>query len=233
LHYYELVWNQDLDRIFRTLSVFYISMPSIIDKDGSPRLPAIFNKIEQAYENPHNTHKQALWLDRISNLDKETEELLILLDRYNLHHNIEFFHNSSYLGIVDEFLPHQHVPGSVVRSITKDGNIIDKYTGSNPGELETPMQTVYAQLTFPFINANMCETQWSATYNLPFEKRRHFKEEEITGRYTFKNNPVIFDVMTWHSGKRFDDLDDRILFGCPSKDSSFFDCVERFKLIQN
>ena len=233
MHHYELEWTDDLDTIFHNLTLFWMSMPSIIDTNGKPRLPGIFRKVEEAYENPHNTHKQALWLDRIKNPSSDIIEFLELFDKYNLHHNIEFFHmNSGPDAITEGFLPHQHKPGGVARSIGKDGMIQEKYTGENPGENETLMQSIHCQLTFPFINAKLGQTQWSAKYNLGFQKRRRFLEEEITGRYTLGIKPVLFDVMTWHQGRNELNMEDRLLWGIASKFTSFEEAVNFFKITE-
>lgn len=229
LHVFELEWNEDLKKIYDVFTKFYISMPSIIDINGAPRLPLIFKTLEEAYENPFYTHKQALWLDRISNPSEEICELMLLLDKYNLHHNVDFFHTSLHEEFKDSYLPHRHLPGGAVRSTTKDNKAIDQFSGSNPGEKQVPIQTVYGQLTFPFINSPKTETQWSATYDLPFNERRPFTEEEITRRYVLTDRPVVFDVMTWHSGKILDGFDERVIIGIPSKSKSFLDAVEWFK----
>ncbi len=230
MHYYELEWTPDLEQIYNTMLTYYISLPSILDIEGEPRLPVIYSKIEEAYENPWNGHKQSLHLDRIQNPKDDIIEFKKLLDKYNLHNNLEFFHQCpGHEKITNGFMPHRHIPGGVTRSRTDDGKIIDRYTGTNPGEKNTFMPTVYMQLTFPFINSHLGETLWSATYNEPFETRRHFTEEEITGRYTLNKNPVLFDVMTWHEGRNETNDEDRLLFGIQSKFHSFEEGVNFFK----
>ena len=54
MHYYELEWTPDLEQIYNTMLTYYISLPSILDIEGEPRLPVIYSKIEEAYENPWN-----------------------------------------------------------------------------------------------------------------------------------------------------------------------------------
>jgi hypothetical protein len=228
MHYYELEWNDDFRIIYEIYVKFYISMPSIIDINGAPRLPSIFKTLEEAYENPFNTHKQALWLDRISNPSKEICKLMLLLDKYNLHHNVDYFHTSTHKKFKEFYLPHRHLPGNAARSISGNNTALTEFSGNNPGEIQVPMQTVYGQLTFPFINSSATETQWSSTYNLPFNQRRPFINEEITGRYVLTDKPVIFDVMSWHSGKILDNFEERVIIGCPSKSESFLDAISHF-----
>jgi hypothetical protein len=227
-HVFELGWNEDLKKIYDILIKFYISMPSIIDITGAPRLPIIFESLKEGYENPYNVHKQALWLDRITNPTEDVIRLIQLLDKYNLHHNIDFFHTSTHEKFRDFYLPHRHLPGGAIRSVAEDNQSVTEFNGPNPGEKNVQMQTVYGQLTFPFINSSTAETQWSSTYDLPFNERRPFTEEEITGRYILKDKPVMFDVMSWHSGKTLENFKERVIIGCPSKSESFSDAVSHF-----
>ena len=221
MHYYELEWTKDYQSIFDILVKYYVSMPSILD-DKTPRLPIIFDKIVEGYENPINKHKQALWLDRISQSDNELELLISLFDKYKMKHNIDFFTQSSHKDITSEFLPHRHMPGAVRRGVDKEGNPVSKVQTEAVGEKGTEIQTTHVQFTFPFINASLGETQWSSIFDLPFDQRRRFTEEEITGRYTLNTKPVLFDVKSWHQGRNKTNDEDRVLFGIPT----YFDNVE-------
>ena len=149
MHYYELEWTDDFKLMFEILTKFYVSMPSILD-DETPRLPIIFDKLKDAYENPFNKHKQALWFDRIKEPDQEVKLILELFD----------------FGVTD------------------DGAAVDKVQTDAVGEKGTEIQTTNVQFTFPYINSHLGETQWSATYDVPFLERRRFTEEEITGILT-------------------------------------------------
>ena len=229
MHHYELKWNDDFKQIYDLLLKYYISLPSIT-QEGISKLPSVFNKIEEAYENPfrpgkYNYHfQQVLWFDRITNPTDDMKRLLKLLDKYNIRHSVNYFHMSSADLVTDEFLPHRHIPGGVVRG-TDDNreNAVEKVAASQgTGEKETYIETTYVQFTFPFINSELGETQWSSKYNLPFKERRRFTEEEITGRYTLNTQPVLFDVMTWHQGKNMVNDEDRLLIGLPT----IFDSIE-------
>ena len=93
MHYYELEWTDDFKLIFEILTKFYVSMPSILDNQTA-RLPIIFNKLQEAYENPVNKHKQALWFNRISNPDAEIKQIINLFDKYNFKHNVCLLYTS-------------------------------------------------------------------------------------------------------------------------------------------
>ena len=215
MHYYELEWTDDFKLIFEILTKFYVSMPSILD-DQKARLPIIFNKLQEAYENPLNKHKQALWFDRISNPDAEIKQIINLFDKYNFKHNVDYFTQSGHKDITGEFLPHRHMPGKTGRGVTQKGDAVSQL------ENGTVIQTTNVQFTIPYINANLGETQWSAIYDEPFLERRRFTEEEITGRYTLNTNPVLFDVMSWHQGRNTTNNEDRVVFGIPT----FFDNIQ-------
>lgn len=232
MHYYELQWNADFKQIYDLLVKYYISLPSITE-EGMSKLPSVFNKIDQAYENPfrpgkYNYHfQQVLWFDRINNPTDDMKRLLKLLDKYNIRHSVNYFHMSSADLVTDEFLPHRHIPGGVVRG-TDDNreNAVEKVAESQgTGEKETYIETTYVQFTFPLINSELGETQWSSKYNLPFKERRRFTEEEITGRYTLNTQPVLFDVMTWHQGKNMVNDEDRLLIGLPTNFNSIDEAV--------
>lgn len=228
MHYVELEWNQDFDKIFRSLTTLYISMPSILDKEGTifPKLPIIFDEVAEGYERPWNTHKQSLHLQRIKNPSPMIEEFMVLLDKYNLHHNIDFFHQSYHSDITAQFLPHKHKPEFAQRSRDSNGNAVHTFNGDAPGETMTEMQDIKLQLTFPFINSGSTETLWSSLYDIPFDERRMFKEEEITGRFRLGSKPALFDVGSWHIGGDTGQKSDRILFGIPSKYDTFEEGVE-------
>ena len=49
-HFHELEWNDDYREIYNTLTKYWMSLPSIVD-DGVSKLPSVFDKIEEAYEN--------------------------------------------------------------------------------------------------------------------------------------------------------------------------------------
>ena len=231
-HFYELIWNDDYKEIYNILTKYWMSLPSIVD-DGVSKLPSVFNKIEEAYENPYRPGKyayhfqQVLWFDRITNPTPECVRLLSLLDKYNIRHSVNYFHMSSADHITDEFLPHRHIPGGVVRGTddNKEGAVEKVADSTGPGEKGTYIETTYVQFTFPFINSTLGETQWSATYDLPFKDRRRFLEDEITGRYRLNTNPVLFDVMSWHQGKNEVNDEDRLLIGLPTNFSSVEDAI--------
>ena len=201
MHYYELEWTYDFKLIFEILTKFYVSMPSILDNQTA-RLPIIFNKLQEAYENPVNKHKQALWFNRISNPDAEIKD------------------------ITGEFLPHRHMPGKTGRGVTQKGDAVSQL------ENGTEIQTTNVQFTIPYINANLGETQWSAIYDEPFLERRRFTEEEITGRYTLNTNPVLFDVMSWHQGRNTTNNEDRVLIGIPTFFDNIQDAVKYIRSIK-
>ena len=231
MHYYELEWTDDFKLMFEILTKFYVSMPSILD-DETPRLPIIFDKLKDAYENPFNKHKQALWFDRIKEPDQEVKLILELFDKYKFEHNIDYFTQSGHKDITGEFLPHRHMPGKVRRGVTDDGAAVDKVQTDAVGEKGTEIQTTNVQFTFPYINSHLGETQWSATYDVPFLERRRFTEEEITGRYTLNTKPVLFDVKSWHQGRNTTNNEDRVLFGIPTLFNNVKEAVKYLRRLQ-
>ena len=90
MHYYELEWTDDFKLIFEILTKFYVSMPSILDNQTA-RLPIIFNKLQEAYENPVNKHKQALWFNRISNPDAEIKQIINFCLKRRIYSENQFY----------------------------------------------------------------------------------------------------------------------------------------------
>lgn len=245
-HFHELEWNDDYREIYNTLTKYWMSLPSIVD-DGVSKLPSVFDKIEEAYENPYRPGKyayhfqQVLWFDRITNPTPECQRLLSLLDKYNIRHSVNYFHmatanfvDENMSMITNEFLPHRHIPGGVVRGTddNRQGAVEKVAASTGPGEKETIIETTFVQFTFPFVNSNLGETQWSHIYDLPFKERRRFLEEEVTGRYRLNTKPVLFDVMTWHQGKNEVNDEDRLLIGLPTDFPSVEEAVVKLGEIQ-
>ena len=241
MYYYELEWTADFKKIWNILLKYYISLPSIIDDNSTSKLPTVFKNIQEAYENPYNPSRydyhfqQLLWFDRITNPTPEMQELLALLDKYKIRHSVNFFHMSAGTqGVTSEFLPHRHMPGGVVRGTDSnmENTVEEVVEGSTGGKYKTVIETTHVQFTFPFINSSHGETHWSSVYDVPFKERRRFLESEITGRYTLGENPVLFDVASWHQGKNIVNEEDRLLVGLPTDYFSMPEAVENILRVQ-